>query len=144
MGFKGLSFSHLRPTGTVKYTLSDVFVRCDKPLVLELEHAGDANKRYTAQKRKLDAKFSAATKHPGGADWVDALIPIFANTVVVGWENCLDENGQPEQCTPAQVTELLQEIAANSHEYVATLMSFAMKEANFRDAPASPEVVGKK
>lgn len=132
--FDGL-FDDLVPRGTVRFTLSKVFVRSDKPLVLIMRHAGEGNAEYKNMRTRLVREIASSS---GDAAAARALtVRIFAHTVIEGWENCISRDGKPMAYTPALGVEFLQAINDKAPDEIGAAFAYAYNPDNFRTSPAA-------
>lgn len=130
-------FDDLVPQGTVRFTLSKVFVRSDKPLVLVMKHAGEGNAAYKSARTRV-AKELAAHSGSGDAEATRAVnVKLFATTVIEGWENCMGRNGEPLKYTPELGTEFLLAISKKAPDELNAAFLFAWNPDNFRGSPAA-------
>ncbi len=126
---RGVSFDHLKKQPTKKFPLTGCFVRDDKPVVLELRYIGD-DPKWEAARMKADAAFVTP---PTARQRFEAWLPAFIDLAVVGWENVLDEQGQPAPATPANVREVFDAYAAEALDLAVAPIFFAFAPDNFRD-----------
>lgn len=142
MSFDGL-FDHLEAHGTARFTLTGVKVRSEKDLVLIVKHAGHGNTAWLNAKRKLDAALKARAGAASDEEAIELIAPVFARTVVTGWENANGADGKQLQPTKENVTECLLAIGRKAPDLVSQLVDYAATAANFRDAPeVSAEQLG--
>lgn len=101
--FDAAKYEHIRADKTARFKLPEFAVPPSnpKPLTLILRHAGESNESWSAGLKNI--KFQKLTEDEANAA-VDALA---AKTVIVGWEDALDENGSPVPYTPALGVQLL-------------------------------------
>lgn len=143
-------FEHLKPVGTVRYTLTGLHIPRDNPnpVVLELAHAGRSNAAYINAMMKIRQADGASHGDESSAAELDTSdvrqSKAFARHVVIGWHNVV-ENGKPTACTPDRVEELLvMLIAAKRPDYVRGAVAFASNPDNFREErQPTAESVGK-
>jgi hypothetical protein len=124
--FDDEDFAHLHPTGTARYTLSQVCIPRSNPdpVVLILKPAGASN----------DAYQSALVKAPRavGKDAVKQMIGLFARHVIAGWEN-VQKDGKPVPYTRAGGEELLLKLIESKRDDIAMGAVFFARDAdNFR------------
>ncbi len=139
MAFDDL-FDDLVPKGTVRFTLDAIFVRCDKPLVLIMKHAGESNPAYKSGRLKMVSELRARS---GQEIDVAALIKLFAHTVITGWEN-VNDGGVAVPFTPTQCIELLMVIAKKAPDEINLAFAYARDASNFRGPiAAAADTLGK-
>lgn len=140
-------FDNLAPTGTVWYTLDGVNVNCDKPVRLQMAHAGRSNPPYANALLKVR---NEARARSGGVDTVATLadddaiqVKLYAQHVVKGWANVNDKAGKPIALTVELVEELLLKLARKRPDMVNRAAAYAADADNFITPSAPPEAVGK-
>lgn len=142
MSFDGL-FDDLEARGTARFTLTGVKVRSDRDVVLIMKHAGHGNTAYLNARRKLDAQARARAGGMSGLEMLELLIPVFAKTVITGWEHVNEPGGGLTPATADNIVALLTALTKKAPDVVEQAFGYAMTAANFRDAPAtSAEAVG--
>lgn len=137
-------FDDLVPQGEVRFTLRNVFIRSDKPLVLVMRHAGDANAEYKSARAKIVREIESCARR-NDADGIQAItIKLFAKTVITGWENCTGKDGAALAYTPALCAEFLTAIAKKAPDEIEPAFAHARNADNFRTSPAAAaEALGK-
>jgi hypothetical protein len=129
-------FDYLIPRGTARFTLSDVVVRCDRPLVLVMKHAGEGNAEYKSLNTKLTKEFDDASKR-GDTEAMHALnARLFASTVIVDWENCIGSDGQPIAYTAEIGTRYLTALSKVAPGDLGLAYLYARNPRNYRGSPA--------
>jgi len=129
-------FDDLEIKGTITYTLPGVFVHSDKPLALVMKHAGEANPAWKSMRAKTAAERLAI----GGDDDKQRAynMRVYAQTVIVGWENCNKKDGTPHPYSPATAIALFQRlIAKDGADKLGMAFVAASDPANFRGSPAA-------
>jgi len=101
--FDAADYEHIRSDKTARFKLREFAVppRNPKPLTLILRHAGESNEAWASGLKNI--KFQKLTEDEANAA-VDSLA---ARTVIVGWEDALDENGVAVPYSPALGIKLL-------------------------------------
>lgn len=141
---RGVSFEHLKKQ-TRDFVLPGCYVRSELEVVLLLVHAGEDNAGWINAYRKEDAAKPLRDRSP--REWFDALMPAFAEHVVVGWKNVIGEDGTPVPVTPALVVELLQAYGADAIDLALRPIYWSSHIDNFRDykpPQVDAEALGKK
>lgn len=142
MSFDGL-FDDLEAHGTVRFILTGVKVRTPHDVVLVMKHAGHGNTAYLNGRRKIEAAARARSGPLSGADFLEAFIPLFAKTVITGWEHVAAADGKPTPATAEQIEAFLTTLARKAPDLVEQALAFAIQPGNFRDTPtASAEALG--
>jgi len=129
-------FDAQAPHGTVRYVLHGFFVRSDKPLTLIMRHAGHSNPAYMNARRKADLKLQAYGDSVPIDVTLDHVIPVFAQTVIVGWENAIGRDGKPIPCTPDEVEACLRSLSKRNADVVNRALGHAVPADHFRDVAA--------
>lgn len=143
--------SKIEPTH--RCTFDSISPDATKPITLIVKHAGETNPAYWSDVMK-DVSGSASSSVGAARPGEDAMQAIrvdhadrFARTVVIDWENVLDQ-GVPVTCTPAAAREFFDMLIAPGEEsyrdvfdrFVATCRNID----TFRAPIADPVVLGKK
>jgi len=138
MGFLDLIAATM-PTGTARFVLDTFPLGSDQAPVLIMRHAGDSNAAYAsavvkaANELRSRAAGSRITESKiAESRSLDARL--FAQHVLVGWENVCETPGTPTPFSPAKAEELLLAIAAKRPDVLTLITSFARDADNFRDA----------
>jgi hypothetical protein len=126
MSILDLDLSHLTPTGTARYTLTQVRIprTSTQSVVLIVKPSGEANDAYAAALKNAVLKGKVdATAHAS----------IYARHVIVGWEHVHDASGKPVAYTAAGGEELLHGLidAKRGHDIVGGLMAFCADADHF-------------
>jgi len=141
--FDDLDFSAQKPHGTVRATLIGFYARGAEPIVLIMRHAGESNHAFMNKRRKIDNVLkSYGDEIPLGV-LRRHLIPVFAETVIEGWENVLAADRKtPVPYSPGAGEELLTKIAKDNPDVIDRAFAYAMPAAHFRDSVGSVEALG--
>lgn len=138
---------------TRRYELGEVSEPDAPPIALIVRHAGEANAAYWNAMFKrindLQAKAGSGAPRLTPAQLVKSrgeTIEIYAQTIVAGWENVL-EDGKPAQCTPEVVLRFLSALIApppdGCPEVFDELRKFCENASNFRPPAVSSVDLGK-
>lgn len=95
---------HLKPVGTIEHTMTGIVCSPDTdahPVVLVLQHAGEANDKYQRQLKNATLR--------GEAD-ASTIAGIFARTVVVDWKHVYDPEGKPVPFTAKDAEEFFDDL----------------------------------
>jgi hypothetical protein len=142
-------FESLAPTlRTRTFTLDGVHVRCEKPVVLTVRHAGQGNPAFESAQLKL---FRERQAHAGGSPTPQRIeanrlleAKLLAATVVTGWENVIRADGVLTPMTPDLVEELLSAMIRRRVDMFIAFAAYCYNADNFRDiAIGDPEALGK-
>lgn len=126
-------FDAQAPQGTVRFTCTGFHCRSSRPIVLVMRHAGFTNEPYLQARRAADLKLQAYGDNPPSEAQFDLLIPVYAQTVVTGWENVVARDGvTPAPPTPEEVEALLRALAHKNRDVVARAFAHASTTDNFR------------
>jgi hypothetical protein len=133
----------IKPVATRPYTLEGVHVNCADPVVLMCRHAGFSNPGLTSAQLKAfnarrgrDRSVSVETMEANRK--LDAKV--FADHVVVGWENVCEQPGVPTPLSPTKVEELLLAIGEMRLDKFRQFTDWASDADNFTDVPAGDPV----
>lgn len=136
-------FDDLEIRGTIEHTLAGVFVHSDRPLVLIMKHAGDANPAWKSARAKTVAERRAA-------DGDDARmraynLRLYTQTVIVGWKNCNKKDGTPHPYTSTTAIALFERlIAKDGADKLGQAYMAAGDPGNFRGSTAeAADALGK-
>jgi hypothetical protein len=135
--FKPGQFAHLKPERTAKYTIPNVRIVDDEPIVLELKFAGESNGRWQSAVMKAPP----ATGTEKTKQWASLL----AHHVIVGWTGVVGVDGKPIACSSKAVEEFLHQLIDESGtglHFIMPLLSFAGDPSNFREPAASAADLG--
>jgi hypothetical protein len=136
-------FNDLRPHGTVRFTLQGVNVRSQRPLVLIMQHAGESNPAFMNARRKAENQLRATAGDPTNEQTREALIPVFAETVIVGWEEVIGKDGQPIAFSPHEVESLLSVLnRKGAGDLIARAFNYALDADHFRAPLGTVEALG--
>lgn len=139
-----IDFSHLTPSGTVRYTLTGVCVPRTNPssTTLVMKPASRSNVGFTNMAIKSDADTGSARTAQALDVSDEKLAEALARHVVVGWEGPLGDDGKPLPCTPENVQLLFVKlIAAKRPEFMRAAYAYARDADNF--CAANAESLGK-
>jgi hypothetical protein len=136
-------FSHLTPKKTAWITLTDVRVRGDRDVELEIQCAASDDSPYTKAMRKAAEEIRRA----GAADSRAIHIGIIAKTIIVGWRNVYAPGDVP---LPYRASgedsgeEMLKAFSAASlgEFYLDRITGAAHDPSRFRDPLPSPVDLG--
>jgi hypothetical protein len=138
----GVSFDHLKKQPR-ELVLSGCYVRSEKEVVLILQHAGEDNVGWINAKRIADAEKPLDERSP--REVFAALLPAFAEHVVIGWREVNDSNGAPATYKRTDLIELMQAYASQAIDLAIRPMYWAGNANNFRDLKpkVDPAALGK-
>lgn len=125
-------FDAQAPQGAVRFTCTGFRIRSPHDLVLVMRHAGFSNEAYAQARRLADLKLQAFGDHPPLAAQLDVLIPVYAQTVVTGWEHVNGADGKPVPYSPIEGEALLRALAHKNADVVLRAIYHAQPADNFR------------
>lgn len=111
---------HLKPNGTIEHTMIGIVCHpaADAhPVVLVLQHAGEANDKYHRQLKNAQLR--------GAADSA-TIAGVFARTVVVDWKHVYDEQGNPVPFSAKDAEEFFSDLIEAGRE---SDVAFALAKA---------------
>lgn len=135
-------FDAQAPVGTVRFVLNGFYVRSDKPMALIMRHAGESNPAYINARRKMDNLLKGYGDEIPPDVMRDHLIPVFAKTVIVDWENVIGRDSKPVPCVPDEVEALLRALAKRNGDVVFRAFNQAFPADHFREGFGSAEALG--
>ena len=127
---RGVSFDHLKKQ-TKEFILPGCYVRSDLETVLILQHAGEDNAGWINAYRKEDAAKPLRDRSP--REWFHALLPAFAEHVVVGWKNVVGDDCEPAPVSIADIIELMTAYGSDAIDLALRPIYWASHIDNFRD-----------
>ena len=135
----------LRPVATRPYIFDGVHVNCAEPVVLQCRHAGFSNPGLTgAQLKAFNARRSRGGDKSVSIETMEANrkldAKVFAEHVIVGWQNVFEEPGKATALSPAKVEELLLAIGEMRLDKFRQFTDWASDADNFTDLPAGDPV----
>lgn len=135
MSILDLDLSHLTPTGTARYTLTQVRIprTSTQSVVLIVKPSGEANEGYAAALKNAVLKGKVDPK---------AHSSIYARHIIAGWEHVHDASGKPVAYTAAGGEELLHGLidAKRGHDIVGGMMGFCSDPDHFTGTGTDPDL----
>ncbi|HEU4727688.1 MAG TPA: hypothetical protein VFT22_07360 [Kofleriaceae bacterium] len=132
---------------TRRLVLEEISVDPQKPITLIVGHAGESNKRWDSWQFKRRNELGAVargkelTQERRALDRADAAVTL-ANTVVLGWENVV-EDGHLVDYTVEAGTRFLNELIEHCPDVWQRIVSFVIDSSNFRSPSVDPADLGK-
>lgn len=134
------------PVATREFTLDNIFVGSDKPVVLHLRHAGFTNPGATSTSLKLGAEIRKNAEIKDPHERLIANEKLNAKTYahsIVSWDNVI-ENGVAIPCTPETAEELLLALVDNYLDLFERVKNYASNDERFVEIPlGDPSDLGK-
>lgn len=134
MGLLDLDLSHLTPTGTARYTLTQVNIRSAQPVVLIVKPSGEANEAFAAALKSAVLKGRPDAKQHAS---------LYAHHVIAGWANVHGPDGKAIAYSAKAGEELLHGLLdAKRGDIVGGMMAFASDPDHFTGARAEDPDLG--
>ena len=87
---------------------SGIDVRYDDDIVITVGRAGGANKKYIKAIERVQRKLNV--RKPTNEEAMEILREVYADTIILGWEGVVDEDGATMECNKENKMKLLRDL----------------------------------